>query len=804
MVSIPANMPKGVELMPTPPRYDARIYATLLPIKLDREIEFKLRVLRVAERLPHDSKRDERLNQVAGDLWRRVLKCPVRPFRLKESPSFLVPEERVSLGDGHAFTGPANRKYHLELTDETIRVTLNEMDLLRRELICDMLVRSFSDKFMALRDKFWRWHWTLFYKRREENYDEKNRLVDAFRGIKFSVVWLDNLGLHLAVDARTKYIGRHSLSDYLRSGDTKTITPHLKMQREKDEKGSCFIRDNITVRHSCLFAGESEKTVQEATFVDADGKERSVLEYYKNRFKIDLAPEDPMVYVKDSEHREAIPAPASRLFPAFDTDQIKKMHQGLDIQRPPPPQLAPQKRVETILELLEDLKRISFGDIRLNLILEPISWEQQYFIPPNLQFGRGCVLRYGEISHPGHAYDPERLVTDWIKAKMPALLQHGVFSRPALPHFYLWMPSKWQRTLRDKVAHFLGDELKRQCKDKNLSLTPKLYQKTSELLDGLKQIYGQNALSVIGLERDASQGVYSRIKQIPNVKTQCFSENTAVRIDEASFHRNLALAVLIDSGVKPWVLEGELNYHVYVGIDVLQNRAAFHFFWGPGARNMLFLPGHSVSQARHQEAIKAKHILKYLEQGLQDIYKETGEPIKSLTIHRDGRWWPSEQDGLERTLNKLKRSGILQEDISVAVVEIRKTHVPIRLLTRKLYKDNAFFANPIPGVYRVLNRSQMVMVSTWNPIRPDSENGRTSGVILVNVVYSTPGHDIDEIGKDVYDLTQLNWTAPGIEINVPVTIRWADHRLRETLLKTAEAEEDDLDLEEEDWPAEED
>lgn len=81
------------------------------------------------------------------------------------------------------------------------------------------------------------------------------------------------------------------------------------------------------------------------------------------------------------------------------------------------------------------------------------------------------------------------------------------------------------------------------------------------------------------------------------------------------------------------------------------------------------------------------------------------------------------------------------------------------------------------------------------PVIKITENGRTSNTLLINVVHSIPAHDIIEIGNDVYALTQLNWTAPGIEINVPVTIRWADHRLRETLLKAVEAEEDDLDLE---------
>ncbi|MBW1799996.1 MAG: hypothetical protein JRJ85_04620, partial [Deltaproteobacteria bacterium] len=504
------------------------------------------------------------------------------------------------------------------------------------------------------------------------------------------------------------------------------------------------------------------------------------------------------------ENRDAIPAPASRLFPAFDTEKIKLMHRGSGVELPPSPQLLPQKRLEMITNFLRNIQIVRFGDAVLDLDLDAISEKQQYYIPPPLLFGKSYVLRYGEISSYKHADNPERLVSDWIKAKIPALQQHGVYSCPALPRFYLWTPSNWQRQLRDKVKDFMNSEIKRQCKDKHFNFIPRVYGGSDELLRGLKRTESENALNLIGLPNNIPQGTYARIKQIRTVKTQCFSENTAQRIHEASFRRNLALAALIDAGVKPWVLESDLNYDVYVGIDVLQNRSAFHFFWGDSARNMRFWPGHSVSQARRQEAIKARHLNKSLIEGLNHIFSEMGKPIQSITIHRDGRWWPSEQDGLDNAVKTLTRAGVLAEDLKLAVVEIRKTHLPVRLLMRRFDRGSPFFANPVPGVYRIINKDQMLMVTTWNPVHPDAEYGRTSGSILLNVAYSSPIHDIKEIGEDVYSLTQLNWSAPGIEINVPVTIRWADHRLRETLLKTVEAEDDDTEFEEDESDVEED
>jgi argonaute-like protein implicated in RNA metabolism and viral defense len=356
------------------------------------------------------------------------------------------------------------------------------------------------------------------------------------------------------------------------------------------------------------------------------------------------------------------------------------------------------------------------------------------------------------------------------------------------------MPSQWERQLRKDVSNFLEREMKLQSKDKNLTLQSRLYDNSAHILKELKASKG-HTLNIIGLPYGIPQTTYNRIKQLPEIDSQCFSQSTAENIYEPGFRRNLALAALIDAGVKPWILESELNYEVYVGIDILQNRAAFHFFWGPGARNILFTPGRSVSQARHQEAIKAPHVMKYLGDGLAYIYSQTKQAIKSVTIHRDGRWWQSEQNGLDKTVEKLRREGVIDPKCRVAVVEIRKTHLPVRIMMKKYDRGMPYFSNPIPGVYRVINKNQILMATTWFPVRPDSVNGRTSGVLLMNTVYSEPDHDIIGIGRDVYDLTQLNWTAPGIEINVPVTIRWADHRLREHLPKLEESEEDDLDLE---------
>lgn len=769
-------------------------FATLFKIQCSKELHVNLRVLKVREAMPDDSKRAVRLHQWASQLWRRDLKVPVKPIRVKEEPCFFVPESVVDKCQGLTFQGVPNFTYHLDLTKEAITVNPGESDLERREIVCNLLERSFTDRFLSLSEKFWRWQWTLFYRQIPENSSEAERVVDAFRGLKFSVAWTDEGGLFLAADIRTKYIGCKPLSAYLRSGNTHDIDHHLRISRSKEEdRYPNFIRDNRVVRFPCKYAGLANETVSQYKFFDeALNKETTIQEYYKRRYGISLPADDPVVFVKDSDERDAIRAPASRLFPAFDTEQLKKTFKK-KAREIPRAQLAPHHRVRMVREFLKEIGTATFGDVVLTLSLEPAQSTRRYFIPPNLEFGEGFVLRYGEHILPSEADQPaDRLITKWTQSKMPMLYRHGPFSGATLPRLVMVAPTGWDQNSREEFKHQLESELMRQVKRQVQISEQKLYSDLDSAIDllGLVSTPGPWTVYVVGLADKLPNWVHDQIKlktQSLN-RTQCFSETTFYKIAQlqnTSYVRNLALAVLIDSGIQPWVLESALNYEAFVGVDILQNRAAFHYFWGESARRMDFVACPSSTQGRRQEAIKRPLMERYLEQGLIKIADDLGRPLRSLAIHRDGRWWPSEQQALDRTLSKLIQLGKVDPEIRVAVVEIRKTHIPVRLLSGRNDETSSLrYINPVPGVYWLLNGSEVLLACASKPMAWDDKNGRTAGTIILRIAWSRGPVNVEHVANDGYYLSQLNWSAPDIEINVPVTIRWADDKLRENLMRS--------------------
>jgi hypothetical protein len=132
-------------------------------------------------------------------------------------------------------------------------------------------------------------------------------------------------------------------------------------------------------------------------------------------------------------------------------------------------------------------------------------------------------------------------------------------------------------------------------------------------------------------------------------------------------------------------------------------------------------------------------------------------------------------------MSRLKADGVLGPDSVYGVVEIRKSHTPVRIFTEVGPPANRLM-NPLPGMYLVLDARRALLATTGRPGPWEQGQGRTAGTLLLNLVESTLPLSITSLAEDAYRLTHLNWNAPDIEISVPVTIRWNDEALRVSLL----------------------
>jgi hypothetical protein len=396
----------------------------------------------------------------------------------------------------------------------------------------------------------------------------------------------------------------------------------------------------------------------------------------------------------------------------------------------------------------------------------------------------------------------------WASKKIPTLYRVGPYHNEPLRDTVLLYPQTIDRPTRETFLRDLLNEICQQTgqqlrvvQQRQYAIGPAERMGTS-LLRLAAEVRSTNPqwLAVVILWDRLMANVHGELKEVLKpVLSQCVTErvvrNVVSRFDPqraTSQVRNLALAVLIESGVKPWVLADALHHDVHIGIDLLFGRVGYQFLYGTSGRLMAREVGEASVRGRMREAIKRSDLRKRLVNSLQAIVQD-GHQARSIVIHRDGRWWPSESEALKEVVAHLKSdegNRILPSDVRCVVLEIRKSHLPLRLFTVVEEGEEKFLQNPLPGSYLVLDRQRVLLTTTGRPGAWDSPRGRTAGALLVEVVESIGEIDIEHIAEDVYRLTHLNWNAPDIEIALPVTIRWADEALRETFRPPAKEEED--------------
>jgi hypothetical protein len=770
-----------------------KLAITLFPLQGLSKSLYRFRVLRLRERIPDDNFRPIRMQRWADYLWRRVLGCPVYPTSRYGPPAFLIPEEKTPSNSIELRDVP-DHIYHIDI-DKVIEVSIESAKNVERELVCRMLERPFTDKIRALENIFWRSEWTLFFLQKPENENITGDIVNAYRGYKFGVVLIDDKP-YLAVDIRTRYIGRKSLADYSDKDREEILQRHLDLQLSIKDRAS-FIRDNGVIKIPCRYAGETESTIEDYK-IEETGE--TVFQYYRRRYpNLALTPKDKAVFVQDRVGEDrSIPAPESRLFPIFITE-----YEGVK-RCSVKPQMTPQDRINNIEKFLNYITDVKYGDITIRIGKEPLIKERTIFVPPRLEFGNGKILelfRRGIPDKTSKIFDSG--VARFGSKKIAFLYNRNPYHNEPLPSVVLFYPDTIDRSLRETFLEDLKREITLQTRQTINILHQRAYPTGRDEIMGtsllqiateIKRSYPNSLVLVILWDR-FYKSVHGELKEmISPMFSQCVTEKTVKQICNKynpqrakSRLRNLVLGILTEAGVKPWVLADPLHYDLYIGIDTLYGHICYHFLYGTGGRFIRTEVGHAIARGRMQEAIKKPELQRRLVEGIKSIVNEDFQ-VKTIIIHRDGRWWPRESEGLAAALDYLKSVNILPFNVKCTVVEIHKTHKPIRLFTK--ITSFPYFQNPLPGTYLVLDQNNVILTTTGRPGEWDTPDGCAARTMLLKVVESI-GNDFDivKIAEDAYRLTHLNWSAPDIEINLPVTIRWTDEALRETFRPPVEEEE---------------
>jgi len=759
--------------------------ATLFPLQGLAGQVFKLRVLRVLDPVPNDDLRAVRLQRWADQLW-KDLRGPVFPTARYGFPGFLAPAY-APCEPGQivrVFHDVPDLDFRVQATDQIVEVTPASADTIERDLACRIVDRAFTDAFVLQSQRYWRARWNQFFRLEPENRSHPHDVVNAYRGLRFSTLFISG-DAFLAADVLTRYIGRKSLAHHSREERESRLHDHIS-EEVKFEYRSLFVRDNGSRKFACRFAGVTGQTIGQFHLKELN---QTVLQYYEQRYPgLPLSPDDDAVFVTDHGRSDPFAVPASRLFPIFTTEDEGMKSCSVA------PQMSPAERLREIDTFLQTVPEVKVGVVSVHVATTPATRPRVLLPPPPLEFGGGNKLLC--------AGAPNQITDDafinWRNEKTNRLYEHGPYSTQPLADIVMLFPAEITREAREGFQQRLSAELLRLTGHRINVVRQRYYQLGHQAWTGSGLLAEAETLvreakglvmPVVVLSRRFARGVYPLLKsRFASLPSQCVDERTVGRIlqdpPNSSRIRNLALGVMTAAGIQPWVLGADLAHDFYAGIDVLQNQVGYTFFYGPGGRYTQVEFGEFLQRRKFTEAIDARELRAKLDSGLRSA-RAANAPLRSLVIHRDGRWWPPEDHALSAAVAELKHANVLAADCRVAVVEVRKSHIPVRLFTR----NGAQWENPMPGSFWVLDSSTVILTTTGRPGTWDRQ-GRTASTLLLRLARQDGNFSIEEIARDAYWLTHLNWNAPEIEISLPVTIRWNDDMLRYALLQPVEGEEE--------------
>lgn len=615
--------------------------------------------------------------------------------------------------------------------------------------------------------------------------------VDIFRGFRFRVVPIDGEGLCLVLDVLTSYIGRRTLAEYLGDGRVPTTI-------EAEWGFTRWVNDYGRTKQAIYLVQPENRSIGETQLGDG----QSVFEYLWNvRPEVrDLITQTDraatIIYRTADAHDETrhYTAAATLLKPKFTTKSPEVRTLG------DTPAFPPRERLRRIQALVANhFGGIRFGGARTRFGA-PVRRSRSVLPLPGLIFGPAdepTRVLPGDLRGDGEWEARRR----WGQQKLALLGKHGpyrkaTFTNPA----FVYPAGLEEEGLFEQFLRLTADFCERYGK---VSFTPEptSYRDGAhprEIIAKLKGLADAGhvdfILQALPENSDQADQAYAGIKTRIALPSKCFStaKLRAEARDQQRFVRYVernALGLLVENGTRPWGLAEPLAYEMHFGFDVARTRhgglMGAAVVADIAASDIVF--GYKEIDSR--ERIPPQIIGKFVLDHLNRFFDQHGRPPRSIVFQRDGRLLEVERNGLRRALAKFVEAHPGMAPPVWTAVSIEKTmSVPLRLFrdepgsVARSYSGSIFLQNDRVG-YLVTAGDPSLRQGTPRPLR-------------IEIVDASAGHapDLTTLLRDIFWLSQLNWSSPEIDISLPITLRFTDEKLeRYSLELEDEADEGDWD-----------
>ena len=572
-------------------------------------------------------------------------------------------------------------------------------------------------------------------------YDEgkKEKVGDkiVYQGSKARIHYYD--GFQLCMDPKIKTVGRSTLSSLINSeGVEKSKSEYI---------GEKFIQSGSRKKTCTVQAIYDELTVSDEPPIDRF--DEPVKEYIETRegkkYSEKVSDDEPLVLVS-YRGSGRYPAAPSLLIHSPSTEQNRKT---TDIATP-----EPSKRWEITQEFRDVIgDYIPIYNLKARVDNEPIELNDS-FLYPSLSFSDDKVLEMGEKNEAGsggvHPGNWGEIKKDYLREFGPKKSYKDVFDIVIL-----------HGSDTEKQATDAYNKIKNKAAKYGVSLTDSPgkvnYDNKDELTEWEKYGSADGVLSFLQEGRDLYFDLIDASNGIPNQHlTQEEYEKADTYMDDMIF--NLTMGLISKLGVVPYELNDDLGSDAYIGLDVDSGTvdvAASVLASGKGGK----IIDHTKKQLPNSSPaeIDEGNLRKLLEEKLKSgIENGHIDSLESLVILRNGRFEKSEEEEMEKVMSDLKKEPKVSSDLNWYCVEVRNSK-HYRIYDSKHWKGDT-------GMYRELDYRTLLLLT-----RTEGSQG-TPQPFICKMKKWDGWFDIDEIGKDLFYLSNLNWGSPTMAIKDPLPL----------------------------------
>lgn len=624
--------------------------------------------------------------------------------------------------------------------------------------------------------------------------------IHRFVGFSVRPVVTPDAGIGLCVDVQSCYVAAQP----------------LPVSLSRDEFSSRWKGRNCIYRfgqdwYEIHLRALADRNVREYRF-SKDGKTWSLLDYILDQARRPLPsdlgnlPDVSAVVLYQDNRGTELAAPAPLCYPVFHTssDEVARQHAKTI--------LPPHQRRNLTQDFVERyLQGLRFGKTRLRVSSNPLRIARSEFSLPDLRFGNATVL--SAQSTPGTT---QVGIKEFGSRKLQLLKDPtaGFYTSAPLDRQYLVLPQSIYDTLGERFiedfarvvndffpqpdgyepvvvpyddrgrgrghhtfirqAQALRAAAEGKCTQPGYALV--MVHRTTDRRDRdedqlaamvVRELRQQHDIRAAVIHSDVPCRAYREDRARDG--RVIYRPVPALKGRLAGYLRNVAITKLLLTNQRwPFVLATPLHADVTVGIDVKNNSAGLLVVGDQGSDIRS-----DVRVSRQKERLLAAQTATYIGDVLRREAEARGRALSTIVIHRDGRAWRSELDGIHRALDRLRSEGFVAADARYAVVEISKSSpAPLRLYEIASNRNGQVRVyNPRVGAaYRIGDR-EAYLCSTGYPFL---RQGTAHPLHVIQVDGTLP---FVEALEDLYSLTALTWTQPDGCSRYPITIKLNDRIL---------------------------